>query len=95
MAPVFVLPLKELDVEGEDVFWGVWVVWPLVEVGTILEALPVTSGESPASCAAPTLQVLLAVGSRYAQRGIRVPAGMGSETVPGGETEVQLKIHSE
>jgi hypothetical protein len=46
MAPVFVLPLKELDVEGEDVFWGVWVVWPLVEVGTILEALPVTSGES-------------------------------------------------
>jgi len=26
MAPVFVLPLKELDAEGEDVVWGVRVV---------------------------------------------------------------------
>jgi hypothetical protein len=111
MAPVSVLPLKELEAEGEDVFWG---VRPLVEVGTLSEALPVTSGESATDprinkswdsfaklrtanklCCGYTPGIIglkgtmredrlrkgrneHTVGSRYTQRGIRVPAGMGS-----------------
>lgn len=81
------------DDAGEDAP-GVIVDWLLVELGT-LEALPVTSGESPALCANDAFQESDPVGSRYAQCGTRVTAGMASGKVPGDATEVQLCDHRE
>jgi hypothetical protein len=95
IAPAFELLLDDDDDEeaGEDAP-GVIVDWLLVELGT-LEALPVTSGESPTLCAKDEFQKSDPVGSRYAQCGTRVAAGMASGKVPGLATEVQLYDHEE
>jgi len=86
IAPVFELLLED---DGEDVL-DVMMDWLLlVELGTT-EALPVTSGESPASCAVVAFQEPDVDESMYAQCGTRVPSGMGSGKVPAVALTVQL-----
>jgi len=61
------------------------------------EAVPVTSGESPAACAPVRSQVSVADESRYAHSGIRVPAAIGGGKVPALPilAAVQWSVHSE
>jgi len=61
----------------------------------VMEAVPVTSGESPTDCATEMFQLSPLDVSIYAHLGIRVPFGAGSGKVPGVALEVQLNDHSE
>lgn len=93
IAPAFEL-LCEVEVgdEPDPVVLTVRVDCEAVNMGT-MEAVPVTSGESPAACAVEMFQLLPIDVSIYAHLGTRVPAGTTFGKVPGVATEVQLYDH--
>jgi hypothetical protein len=93
IAPEFEL-LWEVEVgdEPDPVVLGFRVDWEAVNIGT-MEAVPVTSGESPRACAAEMFQLLPVNVSIYAHLGTRVPSGTGFGKVPGVATDVQLNDH--
>jgi len=100
IAPALEL-LCEVEVEDEAADdWdadelGVKVDWEtVIEVGT-MEAVPVTSGESPAASAVEIFQLSPIDVSMKAHWGIFVPAGTGSGKVPAGALLVQLNVHVE
>jgi len=101
IAPAFELLLcgVEVEVDDEPVLVAPGVVVDSdakIVVGT-MEAVPVTSGESPVASASVEFQLSATDVSMYAHLGIRVPAGICSGKIPGLAlaAAVQLKVHSE